>query len=158
MTSPDDWNFADIFKCLFWREITVFWLELRLVLHGLLGNTSALVQVMAWGCMGDKPWPKPMMTKTSPADYSHLNTNYVNIGSTNGLMIEPILIMLRDVIWCHPGHNELTQWGRVVHICIIKLMAPSHYLKQWWNIVNWNLGNKFQWNSNRNTTIFHRRK
>ena len=28
--------------------------------------------------------------------------------------------------------------------------APSHYLNQWWNIVNWTLRNKLQWNLNRN--------
>ena len=33
-------------------------------------------------------------------------------------------------------------------------MAPSHYLKQCWNIVNWTLGNKFQWNFSRNSNIF----
>ena len=29
-----------------------------------------------------------------------------------------------------------------------------HYLNQWWNIFNWTLGNKFQWNFHQNTTIF----
>ena len=33
-------------------------------------------------------------------------------------------------------------------------MAPSHYLNQCWNIVNWPLRNKFQWNFNRNSYIF----
>ena len=32
--------------------------------------------------------------------------------------------------------------------------APSHHLNQCWNIVNWTLGNKFQWNPNRNSNIF----
>ena len=32
--------------------------------------------------------------------------------------------------------------------------APSHYLNQRWNIVNWTLGNKLQWNFNRNSNIF----
>ena len=32
--------------------------------------------------------------------------------------------------------------------------APSHYLNQCWNIVNWILGNKLQWNFNRNSNIF----
>ena len=59
-------------------------------------------------------------------------------------------------------------WVRVTHIyiCVIKrrhhwfrwwLVAwpvPRHYLNQWWNIVNWTLGNKFQWNFHQNTTIF----
>ena len=29
-----------------------------------------------------------------------------------------------------------------------------HYLNQWCNIVNWTLGNKLQWNLNRNSNIF----
>ena len=32
--------------------------------------------------------------------------------------------------------------------------APSHYLNQWWNIVDWTLGNKLQWNLNQNLHIF----
>ena len=32
--------------------------------------------------------------------------------------------------------------------------APSHYLNQCWNIVNWTLRNKFQWNFNRSSNIF----
>ena len=33
-------------------------------------------------------------------------------------------------------------------------MAPSHYLKQCWIIVNLTLRNKLQWNFNRNSNIF----
>ena len=61
----------------------------------------------------------------------------------------------------------LSHWGRVTHICISKLYRPSlvqimafHltgakplYPNQYWHIVNWTFGNKFQWNSNQNTTI-----
>ena len=32
--------------------------------------------------------------------------------------------------------------------------APSHYLNQWWSIVNWTFRNKPQWNFNRNSNIF----
>ena len=32
--------------------------------------------------------------------------------------------------------------------------APSHYLNQCWNIVNWALRNKLQWNLDRNQQIF----
>ena len=32
--------------------------------------------------------------------------------------------------------------------------APSHYLNQCWNIVKWIIGNKLQWNFNRNSDIF----
>ena len=56
----------------------------------------------------------------------------------------------------------LTYWGRVTHICanhwsrqwLVAWTAPTHYLNQCWNIVNWTLGNKLQWNSNRNSNIF----
>ena len=34
------------------------------------------------------------------------------------------------------------------------LAAPSHYLKQCWNSVNWTPGNKLQWDFNRNLYIF----
>ena len=57
----------------------------------------------------------------------------------------------------------LNHWGRVTHICVSKLTIigsynglspPSHYLKQCWNIVKLDLGNKFQWNLKRNWYIF----
>ena len=57
----------------------------------------------------------------------------------------------------------LTHWGWVTHICVIKLShhwfrywlfawpAPTHNLKQCWNIINWTPGNTFQWNFHQNT-------
>ena len=33
-------------------------------------------------------------------------------------------------------------------------MAPNHYLNQWWNIVDWNLRNRPQWNFNQNSNNF----
>ena len=60
----------------------------------------------------------------------------------------------------------LSHWGRVTHICVDELghhwfwwwlvacSVPSHYLNQCWNIVNWTLGNKLQWNLNRISNIF----
>ena len=33
-------------------------------------------------------------------------------------------------------------------------MAPSYYLNQCWNIVNWSLRNELQWNLNQNSNIF----
>ena len=65
------------------------------------------------------------------------------------------------IIW-----SDLTQWGRVPHICFIKLdhhwfrqwlvtwPAPSHYLNHCWNAVHWTLWNKCQWNCSKHTTIF----
>ena len=61
----------------------------------------------------------------------------------------------------------LTHWGRVTHICVGNLTiigsdnglssgrsAPSHYLNQCRNIINWSLRNKLQWHFNRNSNIF----
>ena len=45
------------------------------------------------------------------------------------------------------SHQWLRQWLRA-------WSAPSHYLNQWQNIVNWTLKNKIQWNFNRNSYIF----
>ena len=64
------------------------------------------------------------------------------------------------------GKKPLTHWGWVMHICFSRLdhhwfrqwlvtwSAPSHYLNQCWNIVNWALRNKLQGNFNRNSYIF----
>ena len=58
---------------------------------------------------------------------------------------------------------SLTHWGRVTHICVGNqislgpdngLSAPSHYLNRCWDIVNWTIRNKFQWNFNRYSYIF----
>ena len=36
---------------------------------------------------------------------------------------------------------------------IVAYSAPSHYLNQCWNIINWTFRDKFQWNLNRNLFI-----
>ena len=68
----------------------------------------------------------------------------------------------RTPIGCIAG---LTYLPLVSHICVsgssqrwfrkwpVAYSAPSHYLNQYWVIVNWNLTNKLQWNFNRNTRL-----
>ena len=41
----------------------------------------------------------------------------------------------------------------LVQIWLVAWTVPSHYRSQWWNIVNWTIGNKLQWNRNRNLQI-----
>ena len=52
---------------------------------------------------------------------------------------------------CRPmptlGQRRSASW-------VVAWTAPSHYLNQCWNIVNWTLGNKLQWNFSRNSNIF----
>ena len=43
-------------------------------------------------------------------------------------------------------HHWFKKW-------LVAWTAPRHYLNQCWNIVNWTLRNKFQWNFNRNSNI-----
>ena len=59
-------------------------------------------------------------------------------------------------------NTALIHWGRVTHICVGNLTiigwlvawsAPSHYLNQYWNSVDWTPRNKLQWNVNRNFYI-----
>ena len=67
-------------------------------------------------------------------------------------------------VTCFCGHQGkllyLTHWGQVTHICVGNLTiigsdnGPSHFMNQCWNIVNWTLRNKLQWNLNRNSNIF----
>ena len=42
-------------------------------------------------------------------------------------------------------------WSR---LWLVAWSAPSHYLNQCWNVVNWTLRIKFKWNFNRNAHIF----
>ena len=57
-------HFADdIFKCIFLNENTSISISVSLtfVPEGLINNISALVQIMAWRRLGDKPLSEPMM-------------------------------------------------------------------------------------------------
>ena len=83
----------------------------------------------------------------------------------------------KAIIWANAGLDywhvyvsfsldELTHWGQVTHICVSRLdhhwfrwwlgawSVPSHYLNQWWKIINSNLRNKLQWNLKQNSYIF----
>ena len=67
--------------------------------------------------------------------------------------------MLLYIHASNPGADSIkTHWGRATHICVNKLttIGPDngHYLNHCCNIVNWTLGNKLQWNFNRNSNIF----
>ena len=46
----------------------------------------------------------------------------------------------------YTNHHWFRQW-------LVAWSAPSHYLNQWWNIVNLTPRNKFQWNVNQNSYI-----
>ena len=59
-------HFADdMFKCIFLNENTWIPIEilLKLVPQGPINNIPALVQIMAWRRLGDKPLSGPMMVR-----------------------------------------------------------------------------------------------
>ena len=53
----------DIFKCIFLNEndINPIQISLNVFPRSPINNKPALVQVMAWRRIGDKPLPEPMM-------------------------------------------------------------------------------------------------
>ena len=63
----------DIFKCILlnenvWISNTVW---LKFVPNGLIDNNTALVQMMAWHRIGDKPLSEPMMAYFGDAYMRH---------------------------------------------------------------------------------------
>ena len=66
-------HFAYIFKCIFLNETfcVLIRISLKFVPEGLIYNTSALFQVMAWRRTGSKPLIEPMLTQFTDAYMHH---------------------------------------------------------------------------------------
>ena len=64
---------VNIFKCIFLNENfrILNKISLKYVPYGLIGNMSALVQVMAWHRTGDKPLSEAMITQFIKAYMCH---------------------------------------------------------------------------------------
>ena len=64
--------------------------------------------------------------------------------------------MIENLIWISlklVPRSSIDNKPALVEIRLVAWWAPSHYLNQCWNIVNWTLRNKLQWNLNRNSYI-----
>ena len=63
----------NIFKRIFFNEKFCILIEisLKFVPKGPIDNNSALVQIMAWRWIGDKPLSEPMLTRFSDAYMQH---------------------------------------------------------------------------------------
>ena len=80
------------------------------------------------------------------------------IGQAQNILTEFILKMKSGSNIFHFKCNEVIF---VRHMCVSKLniigsdngLSQSHYLSQCWNVVNWTLSIKLQWNFNRNPYI-----
>ena len=55
----------DVFRCIFMKEkfCILIWISLNFVPRGPTDNKPALVQVMAWRWIGDKPLSEPMLNQ-----------------------------------------------------------------------------------------------
>ena len=98
-------------------------------------NKSSLLWVMAYHRTGDKSLPNSMMTYFTNHAVAN-RSQYVN-------SLRPSDAYMRQ----KANHHCLRWW-------LVAWSAPSHYLNQWWNIVNANLPNTFQWNRKQNSYIF----
>ena len=61
---------------------------------------------------------------------------------------KPLPELMQNYYWLDICVSELTTNG------LDNGPLPSHHLNQCWIVINWNLKNKLQWNSNRNLYIF----
>ena len=157
----------DIFKCIFLNENA--WISIKILLKlvpkGPINKIPALVQKMAWRRSGDKPLSEPMMvsllthicvTRSQWAsdiwmyDRYFMMQNYVKetkhlfwtircfiIGPSIGTVILLVGILLNhcDAIWQQGSGSTLAQ------IMVSCLMAPYHFLSQYWLIqINVHLG------------------
>ena len=63
----------DIFKCIFLHEndIIPMQMSLKFVPRSPIDNKPALIQVMAWRGIGDKPLPEPTMAQFTDAYMQH---------------------------------------------------------------------------------------
>ena len=122
-------HFADdIFKRIFfnenvWSSIKI---SLKFVPKGPITNILALVQIMAWRRSGDKPLSEPMMVSLLTHIYV-TRPQWVNS------------LWPSDGIWCHRNSSKL------VYVTACCLMAPSHYLNQYWLSTSEVLGHLLVW-------------
>ena len=109
----------DIFKCIFLNENARILLKksLRFFPKVRINNIPALLHIMAWRRPGGKPLSEPMMVSL----LTHIcvtRPQWVNS------------LWLSDTIWWQRSGSTLAQ---VMACC---LMAPSHYLNQYWLIIS----------------------
>ena len=80
--------------------------------------------------------------KYTGREFDHCQHYAYNYG--NAKLLRPSDAYMRQLT----NHHWFRQW-------LVAWPAPSHYLNQCWNIVNWIPRNKLQWNFDRNSYIFH---
>ena len=158
-------HFADsTFTCVLldgniWISINF---SLKFVPKGPINNIPVLVQMMAWRRPGAKPMMASLLTHICVIRAQWVRWWYLSMLSNNLFVMFKSFVNASCVSMCvklRAVQKVLTHWGQVTHICVSNLTIigsdnglspgghqPNHYLHQHWNIVNWILGNKLQWN------------
>ena len=142
-----------IFKCIFFNENV--WISIKIslefVLKGPIDSNPALVQIMAWCRIGDKPLSEPMMDYVSDAYMRHLasiETNpYLSHSKIQVENHEPqivfkyckksIIAVLNKLLWtkkssCIYGYN-LVYLINLVCVMILYGSKHRHSTKAEWN-------------------------
>ena len=88
----------DNFKCIFLNEYDriPIQISLRFAFRSSIDNKPALVQVMAWRRIGDKPLSEPMLTQFTDIyaalggdeSINHIAVSMVNYGISNTIVME----------------------------------------------------------------------
>ena len=105
----------DIFKCIFlnenlWVSVNV---SLKFVPKGQINNIPALVLIMAWRRIGDKPLYEPMMI-------SLLMHIFASFG-LNNLTLIPVWIS---------NHNHYKVWDQITYLSQTSVVAPLKFGKE----------------------------
>ena len=104
-------HFADaIFKCIFLNENVWIWIKisLKFVPKGPINNIPAMVQIMAWRRLGDKPLSEPMMVSL------------------------PTHIGITQPQWVRGAHFHCIDWWQywnraIIELCIARVLFKSQH-------------------------------
>ena len=120
----------DIFKCIFLNEsvrisITI---SLKFVPKGLFNNIPALVPIMAWHRLGDKPLSEAMMVKQA----THMCVTRPQwVKWWSGSLSEPKIFCMYDILWKYNISRNHTFWNITnstesqTYYCAVGLISGS---------------------------------
>ena len=115
------------------------------------------IMCQKWTCSGFNEltyWGPDKMAAILPTFSKHFSWFFIQISV--------ILFPKGPINSSPPSATYMHQWTVSPFIQIMDWLvaysAPSHYLNQCWNIVNWTIRNKLKWNLNRNSNIFIQEK
>ena len=98
---------SQIFKCIFLNENVLISLKisLKFVPNISINNIPALVQIMVWCQLGDKPLSEPMMVSLQTHMCHSASMSYHPTSNISGTLVGNIIVENSDVVgaslWCN---------------------------------------------------------